>query len=114
MTTEAVKVARLQAKASDKAAMIDLAKSVLTNPLGLGVVALAANYAAFRAGAYRGVPARSVLGGPVWFQIGKGLTPEQDQYARYEGFIMTATTAFALSGALKGGTVLGELVGALK
>jgi len=101
MTTEAVKLAKLQARRDREANAWKLAQSVVENPIAVGFGALAVNYAAFKAGAYKNAPVRSALGGPVWFTIGDALEPDVEQYARYEAFIMTVTAALALSGSIR-------------
>lgn len=115
MTSDAVKIARINAKAQSRAEYLGIVRAALENPLAVGAAALAINYTAYRAGAYKGVPARSVLGGPIWLTIGQAADPAVDQYSRYELFIMAATTALALSGGARklGGGTLSNLLGSL-
>jgi len=100
--TEAVQLAKIHAKQDTRRAILGVAASAAANPLTVGLAALAVNYAAYKAGVYKGAPTRSALGGPVWWTIGNPPSPEVEQYARIDLFIVTATLALAVSGGIKG------------
>lgn len=50
MSSEAVKLAKIQRSQARQAVILDIARSVATNPIALGLAALAANQAAYRLG----------------------------------------------------------------
>lgn len=91
------------AKLQDQAFLQQLALTLVQNPILPAFAAMGLNYAAYKNGLYDNMPERSVLGGPVWFQVGKGFTPAMDTFARNEAFIMSVTMALALSPVVKAG-----------
>lgn len=101
MTSDAVKLAKIRDKAERRSEYIGLLNHAVGNPLFLGLVALAANQAAFQAGLYNKLPERSIWGGPVWFTIGAADTPATDRWAKIDGLIVSATVALAFSGGIK-------------
>lgn len=92
---DAVRVARLQSRNAAREHAWQLARTILANPLALGLAGIGVNYALYRAGAYRGLPARSVMGGPVWFTIGQASSSEVEFYSKIEAFIMGVTAISA-------------------
>jgi len=105
---------RTAKKIEDNRQKIDIIKAVLQDPLIVGLAALAANEIAYRNGLYeplKGEEQQSELGGPVWFQIGKGLPPAQAKRNFINTMIVGVTTARAMAPAMNSVLSSGLTVG---
>ena len=96
---------------------LEILKVALANPLVVGLGAMAANEALYRAGFYDPQPgetSQSTLGGPVWITIGPSLPPAQQKRNLINGFIIGVTTAQAMGPAIAAGlrtvSQVGEVV----
>ncbi len=101
-----LKIARLNAREKERADLLGLVKDLAKNPIFVGAAALGVNEVAYRAGLYdprAGEKNETVLGGPVWFQIGPGLSIAQERRNAYRGWIMAITTAMAMAPAASAG-----------
>lgn len=102
-----------------KQAQQDLLRLALGNPLIVGLACLAGNELLYRAGLYDPAPGEkpeSILGGPVWIQIGESLPPAQAKRNLINGFIIGVTTAQAMAPAmpaiLNAGSTIGKALAA--
>jgi len=78
----------------------ELIKTVLQDPLLVGLGAMVANELAYNAGFYdprKGEASESILGGPTWITIGPSLPPAQAKRNLIRGMIIGVTTARALA-----------------
>lgn len=94
---------KLQGKIQEKRDLLDLGKTILQDPLIVGLAAMIANEAAYRSGLYepgKGEQPESLLGGPVWITIGKTLPAAQQKRNLINGMIIGVTTARALAPAM--------------
>lgn len=105
-----VKIARLQKESLERQQLIDAGKAALSNPLIVGLSALVANRLLYTNGFYdlrRDKDGRviekdtSILGGPVWWQLGSSLPQDQENYQKTNALIVTATVAIAAAPAVK-------------
>lgn len=104
-TRQAARHARSQVRAEKRRQDLDLVKQLLADPLVLGLGAMVLNEAAYRSGFYEppaGEKNQSVLGGPVWFQIGPDLPAAQAKRNFINTFIIGVTTAKAMAPAMPG------------
>lgn len=103
--SDAVKLKNLELKAErkrfEREALRDLAFTVIKNPVALCVGLLGLNRLAYVAGAYRPIANEqptSILGGPVWFEIGPTLPMDQENYQKINSVIIGLSAGMAMGG----------------
>lgn len=109
-----LKLARIHTREKRADQLIDVVKTLATNPIFVGAAALTVNELAYGAGLYnpgKNEKDETILGGPVWFQLGPGLPVAQQRRNTYRAWIMGLTTAMAMAPAANAGIkTIGEVM----
>lgn len=112
-----LRIMRLNARQHNHDQLFEVGKLVLSNPVLTGLTGIGINELAYRAGLYeplQGEKEESLLGGPTWITIGSGLPVAQQRRNLINGFIIAASTAWALSGGINPIRSIGAIAEAVK